>query len=130
MSEIHGALLILFDRTSSYFELTNALFREAGVVPRGVVELDNIEAAKRMVERGLGVALLPATAVADSLAKETLRAVTLVGAGTIRRDMVAVERIGVRSRPPAVEAFSALLDRIPELIPGARRVTAIEQPAS
>jgi len=31
------------------------------------MDLDNIAAAKRMVERGLGVALLPATAVADAL---------------------------------------------------------------
>ena len=48
---------------------TNALFRVAGVVPRGVTEVDNIEAAKRMVERGLGVALLPGTAVADALSR-------------------------------------------------------------
>jgi DNA-binding transcriptional LysR family regulator len=130
VSAIHGAQLILFDRTSSYYELTNALFRQAGVVPRGVMELDNIEAAKRMVERGLGVALLPATAVADSLANETLRAVTLVGAGTIRRQMVAVEKPGARSRPPAVQSFAALLDRIPELIPGARRATSTEQDSS
>ena len=45
----------------------------AGVVPRGVMELDNIEAAKRMVERGLGVALLPGTAVADALSGGSLR---------------------------------------------------------
>ena len=67
VSEISHAQLILFDRTSSYYDVTNALFRVAGVVPRGVTEVDNIEAAKRMVERGLGVALLPGTAVADTL---------------------------------------------------------------
>ena len=54
VAAITGSQLILFDRTSSYYDLTNALFRAAGVVPRGVMELDNIEAAKRMVERGLG----------------------------------------------------------------------------
>jgi DNA-binding transcriptional LysR family regulator len=53
VSEIRHAQLILFDRTSSYYDVTNALFRIAGVVPRGVMEVDNIEAAKRMVERGL-----------------------------------------------------------------------------
>ncbi len=52
VSEIRHAQLILFDRTSSYYDVTNALFRIAGVVPRGVTEVDNIEAAKRMVERG------------------------------------------------------------------------------
>jgi DNA-binding transcriptional LysR family regulator len=126
VSAIHGAQLILFDRTSSYYDLTNALFREAGVVPRGVMELDNIEAAKRMVERGLGVALLPGTAVADSIANQTLTPVALVGAGTIRRRMVVVERLGARVQPTAVQSFLALLDRIPELIPGARWVSSTD----
>ena len=39
----------------------------AGVAPRGVMELDNIDAAKQMVVAGLGVALLPQTAVASEL---------------------------------------------------------------
>ena len=30
--------LIFFDRTSSYYDLTNAMFREAGVNPRGAIE--------------------------------------------------------------------------------------------
>src|ERR671910_1906583 len=59
--------LILFDRTSSYHRLTNEFFRGAGAVPRGVMELDNIDAATKMVEQGLGVALLPHTAVAGEL---------------------------------------------------------------
>lgn len=122
VAAIHDAQLILFDRTSSYYDLTNALFRAAGVVPRGVMELDNIEAAKRMVERGLGVALLPGTAVAQSLEEGTLHEVTLAGAGRIRRRMVVVERLGARGQPPTVDAFAALLERIPELIPRAQPV--------
>ena len=124
VSEIKHAQLILFDRTSSYYELTKALFRVAGVVPRGVTEVDNIEAAKRMVERGLGVALLPGTAVADALVAGSVREIALGGAAPIRRQIVAVERPGVR--PPS--AFSAtlwdLLDRIPDLIPRALPITA------
>jgi DNA-binding transcriptional LysR family regulator len=60
MDAVGHEQLILFDRTSSYYELTSALFRQAGVVPVGVMELDNIEAAKKMVQQGFGVALLPA----------------------------------------------------------------------
>jgi DNA-binding transcriptional LysR family regulator len=126
VADIRHAQLILFDRTSSYYELTNALFRGAGVRPRGAVEVDNIEAAKRMVERGLGVALLPGTAVADSLAAGRLHEVRLIGARAIRRRIVVIERPGQRSQTPAVAAFASLLDRIPELVPGARRVGATE----
>lgn len=121
VAEIHRAQLILFDRTSSYYDLTQALFRSLGVVPRAVIELDNIEAAKRMVERGLGVALLPGTAVAGSLEDGTLREVRLLGTAPIRRRMVAVERL--RWTPPeTVPPFIELLERIPELIPRAQPI--------
>jgi DNA-binding transcriptional LysR family regulator len=92
LDEMAAQRLILFDRTSSYYDLTNALFREAGVAPRGVMELDNIDAAKQMVEQGLGVALLPATAVTAELAAGTLAAVTIEGARPIRRRIVAIRR--------------------------------------
>jgi DNA-binding transcriptional LysR family regulator len=110
------ARLILFDRTSSYYDLTNALFREAGVAPRGVMELDNIDAAKQMVEQGLGVALLPATAVADELASGALSAVTVVGARPIRRRIVAIRLRD--ATPPAgpVAWFYEVLDRIDEIV--------------
>ena len=119
VSEVSRAQLILFDRTSSYFDVTNALFRVAGVVPRGVTEVDNIEAAKRMVERGLGVALLPGTAVADALSAGSLREIGLAGAATIRRQIVAVERLEVRPTSPFLTTMWDLLDQIPLFIPRA-----------
>ena len=119
VTQIRHAQLILFDRTSSYYDVTNALFRVAGVVPRGVTEVDNIEAAKRMVERGLGVALLPGTAVADAIVTGALREIGLVGATTVRRRIVAIERLGSRATSPFLETMWGLLDQIPDLIPRA-----------
>src|SRR5262252_6794991 len=55
LAEVGRERLIMFDRTSSYFELTQTLFLRGGVVAHTVMELDNIEAAKKMVEEGLGV---------------------------------------------------------------------------
>ena len=124
VAEISRAQLILFDRTSSYYDLTNALFRVAGVAPRGVTEVDNIEAAKRMVERGLGVALLPGTAVADALSAGSLREIELAGTATIRRRIVAVERLESRPTSPFLDTLWGLLDRIPELIPRALPIAA------
>ena len=126
VSEISHVQLILFDRTSSYYDLTNALFRVAGVVPRGVTEVDNIEAAKRMVERGLGVALLPGTAVADALEVGSLHQVELSGAATIRRRIVAVERPEPSPASPFQTTLWGLLDRIPELIPRALPIGAAD----
>jgi DNA-binding transcriptional LysR family regulator len=122
VSALRSELLILFDRASSYNELTNALFRAAGVESRGVLEVDSIDAAKRMVQRGVGVALLPGTAIADAVADGSLSEVALAGATSIRRRIVALERLGARDQPAPLLEFMTLLTRIPEIIPRARTV--------
>src|ERR671910_66703 len=58
LAEIGGEQLILFDNSSSYYEQTMALFSNAGIGELRTLEVDNIEAAKRMVEHRLGVAFL------------------------------------------------------------------------
>lgn len=118
IDEIADARLILFDRTSSYYDLTNAFFRQAGVSPNGVMELDNTDAAKQMVGHGLGIALLPHTAVAAELADGRLRAVTIEGAEPIRRRIVAIRRrdLGAVAGPAA--AFLEILGGVGELLPG------------
>lgn len=92
VEELGSERLILFDRTSSYFVLTSAFFREAGVVPRGVMELDNVDATKKMVEHGLGIAFLPYTAVRGELAAGTLRELAIDGYEPVRRPIVALRR--------------------------------------
>ncbi len=109
IADVGGERLILFDRTSSYYEVTQAFFVSAGVTPREVMELDNIEAAKKMVERRLGVALLPRTAVARELADGTLRLVRLADAPPLRRQIVAVRRRDLGPPSGAVAAFLDLL---------------------
>jgi DNA-binding transcriptional LysR family regulator len=113
------APLILFDRASSYYELTTALFREAGVRPRGVIELDNIEAAKRMVAGGLGVALLPRTSVADELETGALSASRIEGADPRPRRIGLLRRADAGSPSPTLAAFIEIVGQVPALVPGA-----------
>ena len=120
------APLILFDRASSYYELTTALVREAGVRPRGVIELDNIEAAKRMVATGLGVALLPRTSVADELAAGTLAATRIVDAGTRPRHIGIIRRSDAGVPSPILDAFMAMALEVPENVPGAAAPASID----
>jgi DNA-binding transcriptional LysR family regulator len=123
--QISDVQLILFDRTSSYHRLTNEFFRGAGAVPRGVMELDNIDAAKKMVEQGLGVALLPHTAVAGELEAGTLRAVTLADAPALRREIVIFRRRDAGPSSGALTAFlECLSDLRPKLQSAAQRSTA------
>jgi len=117
LEEVSGEQLILFDRTSSYHELTSALFRRAGVVPVGVMELDNIDAAKKMVLEGFGVALLPHTAVAGELEAGTLREVDISDAEPPRREIVAIRRRDAGPPAGTVAGFLSTLEaRLPELI--------------
>src|SRR5439155_13059160 len=110
IDRVRDARLILFDRTSSYYDLTRTLFRQAGGAPQGVLELDNIDAAKQMVLAGLGIALLPTTAVITELATGALRRIELVGTPPIERRIVAIRRRDAQPGSPAVDGFWALLD--------------------
>ena len=114
---LSDATLILFDRTSSYYDLTNAMFRAAGVAPRSTIELDNIEAAKGMVRQGLGVALLPHTAIAGDVARGALRVVQMPGLPTTRRRIVAICRATAGDAPPALQGFLDVLNRIEDVLP-------------
>ena len=110
LAELTSEQLIMFDRTSSYYEITHAAFLAAGVSLRGLMELDNIEAAKKMVERGLGVALLPTTAISRELSADVLRQVELRGGGSLRRSIVAMRRRDAGLPTGLVAGFLALLD--------------------
>src|SRR6186997_2430453 len=121
LAEMVEARLILFDRTSSYYDLTNAFFREAGVAPAGVMELDNIDAAKQMVGQGLGIALLPHTSVASELGDGRLRAIDIEGAAPIRRRMVAIRRRDIGPPSGPVAGFLDVLSRVGEVLPPSPR---------
>ena len=111
LADLAGEVLVLFGRSSSYLEFTTATFRQAGVLPGSVLELDNIEAAKKMVERGLGVSLVPASTVAGELAAGTLARIELVDAAPARREIVAVRR---RDAGPPSGAAGLFLDMLAE----------------
>lgn len=117
VERLRESVLIMFDRTSSYYDMTHAVFRGAGVVPGGTMEVDNIETAKRMTLRGLGVSFLPSTAVADALADGSLVSVRVLGVDPLRRRVVAVERAGHPASVP--DELWDLLLRIPDFVPGA-----------
>ena len=105
LSEVGRERLIMFDRTSSYFELTQTLFLRGGVVARTVMELDNIEAAKKMVEEGLGVALLPKVSVAREIGSGVLSPVEIADAPPIRRSIDAIRRKDAGPPGGVVKAF-------------------------
>ena len=118
VTEFADASLVLFDRSSSYYDLTISIFRAAGIAPRSTIELDNIEAAKHVVAQGLGVALLPTTAVAGDVARGTLRVIPMHHVPPTRRRIVAIRRAGIGDLvSPPMRGFLDVLDRIDEILP-------------
>ncbi|MBX5490799.1 MAG: LysR family transcriptional regulator [Chloroflexi bacterium] len=108
LEEVAREGLVMFDRTSSYFELTRVLFLDRGLVPATAMELDNIESAKKMVELGMGVALLPRVAVSREVAMGTLVPVAIRDAASIHRPVLAIYRRGAGLSGPGL-AFLALV---------------------
>lgn len=96
--------LIFYERGSSDWTLTHSLFRRAGLVPNVALEVDSIETAKRMVERGLGFSFLPQLAVGREIRAHKLSAVKLVDAEPLQRSL---DVIHPRRRPlrPEARAF-------------------------
>jgi DNA-binding transcriptional LysR family regulator len=116
IADVSHERLIFFDRTSSYYELTQTFFLKLGVTPREVMELDNIESAKKMVERRLGVALLPRTAVSRELAGRSLCLVAVADAPPLAQQIVAIRRRDLGPPSGPVAAFLDLARRAaPEL---------------
>ena len=72
------------------------------------MELDNIEAAKRMVERRLGVALLPRSAVERDLMARKLRLVRIADAPQVTQSIVIARRRDLGPPQGIVAAFLAL----------------------
>jgi len=114
MEDLAGEQLVMFDRASSYHDLTRTMFRAAGVRPRSFLEVDNIDAAKRMVQEDLGVALLPRSAVQADFRGQQLRAIRVTDMTPVRRTIVAVRR---RDSGPPTGPLATFLELLVALAP-------------
>jgi len=105
LEEVAEQPLVFFDRGSSDWTLTQGLFRRAGLVPSVAMEVEAIETAKRMVERGIGLAFLPHLAVAPDIRRRRLAAIEIVDAEPLARSL---DVIHPRQRPLSAEALALL----------------------
>jgi DNA-binding transcriptional LysR family regulator len=104
---------ILLERGASIRRATDAFFLERGIEPSMALESNDTYFIKLMVERGLGISLLPAWAVRDEVAWGWLARVPIDG-HRLRRQVAAVS-LG-RFQPAATRAFlKFLLERKDEL---------------
>jgi DNA-binding transcriptional LysR family regulator len=96
LEEVESWPLIFYDRGSSDWTLSQSLFRRAGLLPNVVLEVETIEACKRMIERKLGLGFLPQIAVIHELRQGKLIAFDIVNGEPLRRNL---DVIHPRHRP-------------------------------
>lgn len=94
--------LILMDTASSVRMLLERAFEAAGLVVSPAYEAVYITTAVGMVKAGLGITILPSSAI-DHRAMAGLKA-RAVAHGALQRDIGVLEKAG-RSRTPAAESF-------------------------
>ena len=58
-ADLAGAPFLLYPRRSNLRQIIDRNFQEIGVSPRVVMEADDTEAIKRLVESGFGYSMLP-----------------------------------------------------------------------
>jgi DNA-binding transcriptional LysR family regulator len=111
VEELADESLILFDRDSGYYGMILGLFRDLGVIPHQQMQLDSIEATKKMVEQNLGIALLPQVSVEREIRLGTLHKVHIQSAEPVKRDIAVLYR---RNKPQS-GPMSAFLDLLGEM---------------
>jgi DNA-binding transcriptional LysR family regulator len=103
--------LIIFSRGSGYYALVQGALREAGVVPRTAMEMDSMEATKKMVEEGLGIAMLPRVSAERELEQGILVEIKVKGMTMPKREISLVYRRNRRLSRAALAFFELLGER-------------------
>lgn len=101
--------LILMDAATSVRQVVDAAFAAAGITPLVGAEVTYMSSAVGMVRAGLGIAILPGSAM-EVRAERSLRSQRIEGDG-FARPVAVVKRRG-RTLPPASERFLAELGRV------------------
>jgi len=106
-NRLAGEALVGFDRDIPTRRETDRVLRKHGIDPRYVTELDNVEVMKRVVEIGLGIAILPEQAVRPEVKGGTLVTVQLSDE-VFPRQLGIIHRSGKHFSPAAAKFIECL----------------------
>jgi len=106
-AELANTPMIAFKGNSVTRREVDRAFAEAGVRPRVAMEISSPEAIKKLVEVGLGFAVLPERSVRAEIGAGRLASPALAGVRLERR--IGVVRLRGRYLSPAARAFLAIL---------------------
>ena len=107
IKKLAGEALVGFERDIPTRKETDRVLRRHDIDARYVMELDNVEVMKRVVEIGLGVALLPEHAVRPEVRGGTLAAVQMSDE-VFTRQIGIIHRTGKHFSPAATKFIECL----------------------
>ena len=119
LARLGDATLVFYDRGSDDYDAARSMLKAAGVTPYGVIEVDSVDTARRLTERGLGVAFLPSTSAVPEIDDGRLASVDISDVTPVRRRVVALERAEPSTWAP-VDTMRRLLANVVSFVPGAR----------
>jgi len=112
LEDLSSRPLLVREPGSALYATVEQLLGPGRLSGAGVIVLGEIEAIKRSVEAGLGIALVPEIAVAREIAAGSLQAVPLQSPAA--RRTYAYARLARRRLSPAAEDLVGLLPREPQ----------------
>jgi DNA-binding transcriptional LysR family regulator len=107
--------LLVYDRASQITDLTLEFLLQEGVFPRIAMEVDHLEALKDLVERGVGIAVMPIWAAERQFERGALVSVRLGPTGLTRS--WGVLHADLQPYPATLRALVRLLsESLPQLL--------------
>jgi len=106
LAEVAGLPQVVFSSTYDLRATTDAAFRAAGLSPRTVIEGAEMDAVLRFVERGIGVAIVPAMVLIDRTGLASVR----LSEPTLTRT-ISIARVAEIAPSPAVGVMQQTIIR-------------------
>jgi DNA-binding transcriptional LysR family regulator len=101
-------------RPSSFRSLLEQQLAESGMPNPSITTVDSLTAQKRLIEAGLGIALMPVNSIREELRIGSLRMIDVTGINA-RVPVVAVRRHGGHQSPTVTNFLKVLADHTPGL---------------
>ncbi len=110
MKKLHGEKFVGFERDVATRRALDRVFRQHGIKVQYIMEMDNIETIKRVVEVGSGLSIVPEPAIAQEVKNDTLRAIQFSDEPLMRPLGILLKR-GRRFTPAVQEFIDFLKDK-------------------
>lgn len=112
IKKLHGEKFVGFERDVATRRALDRIFRQHGIKVQYVMEMDNIETIKRVVEVGSGLSIVPEPTIAQEVKNDTLRAIQFSDEPLMRPLGILLKR-GRHFTPAVQEFIDFLKDKSP-----------------